>query len=46
MEKIKEPEKGKRGPVRRFFALLGPGLITDWCGMGLLLAKLPWNAKV
>ena len=28
MEKIKEPEKGKRGPVRRFFALLGPGLIT------------------
>ena len=31
-------------------AFVGGGLvfagITDWCGMGLLLAKLPWNAKV
>ncbi len=31
-------------------AFVGAGLvfagITDWCGMGLLLAKLPWNAKV
>ncbi len=30
-------------------AFVGTGLIfagiTDWCGMGLLLAKLPWNAK-
>ena len=30
-------------------AFVGAGLvfagITDWCGMGLLLAKLPWNAK-
>jgi len=29
---------------------VGAGLvfagITDWCGMGLLLAKLPWNTKV
>jgi hypothetical protein len=28
---------------------VGAGLvfagITDFCGMGLLLAKLPWNAK-
>lgn len=28
-------------------ALIGAGLvfagITDWCGMGLLLAKMPWN---
>jgi rhodanese-related sulfurtransferase len=28
-------------------AFIGAGLIfagiTDWCGMGLLLAKLPWN---
>jgi rhodanese-related sulfurtransferase len=31
-------------------AFVGAGLffagITDWCGMGLLLAKLPWNARV
>ncbi|MCE0522916.1 MAG: rhodanese-like domain-containing protein [Methylacidiphilales bacterium] len=31
-------------------AFVGAGLvfagITDWCGMGLLLAKLPWNTKV
>ena len=31
-------------------AFVGCGLIfagiTDWCGMGLLLAKMPWNAKV
>ncbi|MCE0484965.1 MAG: rhodanese-like domain-containing protein [Methylacidiphilales bacterium] len=31
-------------------ALVGAGLvfagITDWCGMGLLLAKLPWNNQV
>ena len=30
-------------------AFVGAGLIfagiTDWCGMGLLLAKLPWNSK-
>jgi rhodanese-related sulfurtransferase len=30
-------------------AFVGAGLvfagITDWCGMGLLLAKLPWNQK-
>jgi len=30
-------------------AFVGAGLVfagvTDWCGMGLLLAKLPWNAK-
>ena len=33
-----------------FFALsafIGAGLVfagvTDWCGMGLLLAKAPWN---
>ncbi|MCE0521452.1 MAG: rhodanese family protein, partial [Methylacidiphilales bacterium] len=30
-------------------AFVGAGLIfagiTDWCGMGLLLARLPWNAK-
>ncbi len=29
--------------------LVGAGLIvagvTDWCGMGLLLAKMPWNRK-
>ncbi len=29
---------------------VGAGLIfagiTDWCGMGLLLAKAPWNQKV
>jgi rhodanese-related sulfurtransferase len=28
-------------------ALIGAGLVmagvTDWCGMGLLLAKMPWN---
>jgi len=34
---------------RWFFlsGFIGPGLIfaglTDWCGMGLLLAKMPWN---
>jgi len=28
MEKIREPKGEKRGPVRRFFALLGPGLVT------------------
>lgn len=31
-------------------AFVGAGLIfagvTDWCGMGLLLAKMPWNQKV
>ena len=31
-------------------ALVGAGLInagiTDWCGMGLLLARLPWNQKI
>ena len=31
-------------------AFVGTGLlfagITDWCGMGLLLAKLPWNKKL
>lgn len=30
-------------------ALVGAGLVvagvTDWCGMGLLLARLPWNAR-
>jgi rhodanese-related sulfurtransferase len=30
-------------------ALVGAGLInagiTDWCGMGLLLARFPWNQK-
>ena len=30
-------------------AFVGAGLIfagiTDWCGMGLLLAKMPWNTK-
>ena len=30
-------------------AFVGAGLvfagITDWCGMGLLLAKLPWNQR-
>jgi len=30
-------------------AFVGVGLIfagvTDWCGMGLLLAKLPWNTR-
>jgi len=30
-------------------AFVGTGLIfagvTDWCGMGLLLAKMPWNKK-
>ena len=30
-------------------AFIGAGLInagiTDWCGMGLLLARLPWNRK-
>jgi hypothetical protein len=30
-------------------AFVGAGLIfagiTDFCGMGLLLAKLPWNTK-
>jgi hypothetical protein len=28
-------------------AFVGAGLVfagvTDWCGMGLLLAKMPWN---
>jgi hypothetical protein len=28
---------------------VGAGLIfagiSDWCGMGLLLARLPWNTK-
>jgi hypothetical protein len=28
---------------------VGAGLVfagvTDWCGMGLLLAKMPWNQK-
>src|SRR5450432_549081 len=28
MEKIKELKKEKHGPIRRFFALLGPGLVT------------------
>ena len=35
-----------------FFALsglVGAGLVfaglTDWCGMGLLLAKAPWNQR-
>jgi len=40
--------------VHRYFfgipAFVGSGLvfagITDWCGMGLLLAKAPWNQKV
>ena len=31
-------------------AFVGAGLvfagITDWCGMGLLLARLPWNTRV
>jgi len=31
-------------------AIVGAGLInagiTDWCGMGLLLARFPWNKKV
>lgn len=39
--------------VHRYFlglpAFVGAGLvfagITDWCGMGLLLAKAPWNRK-
>lgn len=30
-------------------AFVGVGLvfagITDWCGMGLLLAKAPWNSR-
>ena len=30
-------------------AFVGAGLvfagITDWCGMGLLLAKCPWNKR-
>ena len=30
-------------------AFVGAGLVfagvTDWCGMGLLLAKLPWNSR-
>jgi rhodanese-related sulfurtransferase len=30
-------------------AFVGAGLVfagvTDWCGMGLLLAKMPWNQK-
>lgn len=30
-------------------AFVGAGLIfagiTDWCGMGLLLAKMPWNQR-
>jgi hypothetical protein len=35
-----------------FFALsafIGAGLVfagvTDWCGMGMLLAKMPWNNR-
>jgi hypothetical protein len=28
MKKTKEPKKEKRGPARRLFALLGPGLVT------------------
>jgi NRAMP (natural resistance-associated macrophage protein)-like metal ion transporter len=28
MGKIKESKEKKRGPIRRFFALLGPGLVT------------------
>src|SRR5476649_1986286 len=28
MKKTKEPKKEKRGPVSRFFAILGPGLVT------------------
>jgi rhodanese-related sulfurtransferase len=31
-------------------AFIGAGLtfsgITDWCGMGLLLARMPWNTRV
>jgi rhodanese-related sulfurtransferase len=31
-------------------AFVGAGLvfagITDWCGMGMLLAKMPWNRRV
>jgi rhodanese-related sulfurtransferase len=31
----------------RLSALVGAGLVfagvTDWCGMGLMLAKMPWN---
>lgn len=31
-------------------AFVGAGLIfagvTDWCGMGLLLARAPWNQRV
>ena len=31
-------------------ALVGAGLVfagvTDWCGMGLLLARMPWNRSV
>jgi uncharacterized membrane protein YfcA len=30
-------------------AFVGAGLVfagvTDWCGMGLLLAKMPWNQQ-
>ena len=30
-------------------ALIGAGLVfagvTDWCGMGMLLAKMPWNTR-
>lgn len=30
-------------------ALVGAGLVfagvTDWCGMGMLLAKMPWNSR-
>jgi hypothetical protein len=30
-------------------AFVGAGLtfagITDWCGMGLLLARMPWNQR-
>jgi hypothetical protein len=30
-------------------AFVGAGLvfagITDWCGMGLLLARFPWNKR-
>jgi rhodanese-related sulfurtransferase len=31
-------------------ALIGGGLVfagvTDWCGMGMLLARMPWNTRV
>jgi hypothetical protein len=32
-----------------FSAFVGAGLVfagvTDWCGMGMLLAKMPWNQR-